>query len=223
LEIANTLTTTNAASTITAAQVQNEPAAISSDFDTFLQMLTVQLKNQDPLNPVEGADYAVQLATFSGVEQQVQTNDLLRDLAAQMSGTGIAQLATWVGKEARVVAPAVFDGGPITVSPEIAEGATAAELVVFDSGGFEMQRIAIGVSGTPLEWAGVTADGAPFPSGQYSFKTESYEGETSLGTVSAAIYDKVIEARTDNGIPSLIMQSGATVSANDITALRDIL
>ena len=111
MEIANTLTTTNAASTITAAQVQNEPAAISSDFDTFLQMLTVQLKNQDPLNPVEGADYAVQLATFSGVEQQVQTNDLLRDLAAQMSGTGIAQLATWVGKEARVVAPAVFDGG----------------------------------------------------------------------------------------------------------------
>ena len=45
-----------------------------------------------------------------------------------------------------------------------------------------------------------------------------------MGTdIHPSIYDKVIEARTDNGIPSLIMQSGATVSANDITALRDIL
>ena len=47
---------------------------LSSDFETFLKMLTVQLENQDPLNPVDSADYAVQLATFSGVEQQVQTN-----------------------------------------------------------------------------------------------------------------------------------------------------
>ena len=43
--------------------------AISSDFDTFLRMLTVQMRNQDPLDPIDSADYAVQLATFSGVEQ----------------------------------------------------------------------------------------------------------------------------------------------------------
>ena len=50
------------------------PAASFSggDFQTFLKMLTTQIKNQDPLNPMEGSDFAVQLATFSGVEQQVQ-------------------------------------------------------------------------------------------------------------------------------------------------------
>ena len=46
-------------------------SALSSDFETFLRMLTTQLQNQDPLNPVDSADFAVQLATFSSVEQQV--------------------------------------------------------------------------------------------------------------------------------------------------------
>ena len=45
-------------------------AMINSDFETFLKMLTAQMENQDPLNPIESSDYAVQLATFSGVEQQ---------------------------------------------------------------------------------------------------------------------------------------------------------
>jgi len=79
---------------------------ISSDFETFLKMLTVQLENQDPLNPVDSADYAVQLATFSGVEQQVQTNDLLKQLATQLGTGSIAQMASWVGMEARTTAPA---------------------------------------------------------------------------------------------------------------------
>jgi flagellar basal-body rod modification protein FlgD len=55
--------------------------AISSDFNTFLRMLTVQMQNQDPLDPIDSADFAVQLATFSGVEQQVRTNELLGQLS----------------------------------------------------------------------------------------------------------------------------------------------
>ena len=58
-------------------------AEVSSDFETFLKMLTVQMQNQDPLNPVDSSDYAIQLATFSGVEQQVKTNDLLASLGQQ--------------------------------------------------------------------------------------------------------------------------------------------
>ena len=46
----------------------------------FLKLLTTQMQNQDPLNPIDSTDYAAQLATFSGVEQQVRTNSLLADL-----------------------------------------------------------------------------------------------------------------------------------------------
>ncbi len=51
------------------ANPKNESSSnISADFETFLKMLTVQMQNQDPLNPVDSSDYATQLATFSGVE-----------------------------------------------------------------------------------------------------------------------------------------------------------
>ncbi len=76
--------------------------AISSDFETFLKMLTVQMQNQDPLNPVDSSDYAVQLATFSSVEQQVLTNDILRSLSDQIGGGSIQQLAGWIGMEGLV-------------------------------------------------------------------------------------------------------------------------
>ena len=66
----------------------NASSKISSDFETFLLMLTTQLENQDPLNPIESQDFAVQLATFSGVEQQVLTNDLLSDLGQGFGSSG---------------------------------------------------------------------------------------------------------------------------------------
>jgi flagellar basal-body rod modification protein FlgD len=75
-----------------------QPAAISSDFTTFLKMLTTQMQNQDPLNPIDSADYAVQLATFSGVEQSVKTNQLLESLGQQFGLLGMAQMAGWVGQ-----------------------------------------------------------------------------------------------------------------------------
>ena len=89
----------------TATSTVAKKPVISSDFDTFLKMLTTQIKNQDPTNPMDSADFAVQLATFSGVEQQVRTNDLLGDLGAQFGVMGMSQLGAWVGQEARAPGP----------------------------------------------------------------------------------------------------------------------
>lgn len=80
--------TTSTTSTFNPARTANTPTNASGfaggDFETFLKMLTTQIRNQDPLNPMEGSDFAVQLATFSGVEQQVQTNDLLQKMTDQL-------------------------------------------------------------------------------------------------------------------------------------------
>ena len=117
------------------AKVEKSSTEISSDFETFLKMLTVQMQNQDPLNPVDSSDYAVQLATFSGVEQQVQTNDLLRSLMGQLGAAGMADFAGWVGMEARTNLPVTFAGSPVQLSVAPAASADAAALVVTDEGG----------------------------------------------------------------------------------------
>ena len=76
------------------------------------------MQYQDPLNPIDSTDYATQLATFSGVEQAVLTNDLLKSLTTQMNTGGLVDMAALVGKEVRSTAPAYFDGQPLTLRPE---------------------------------------------------------------------------------------------------------
>jgi flagellar basal-body rod modification protein FlgD len=194
--------------------------AISSDFETFLKMLTVQMQNQDPLSPIKSEDFAVQLATFSGVEQQVRTNDLLTALSDGMGASGIGQFADWVGKEARAPAAGYFDGSPITVLPSPMALADQAVLVVRDPSGAEVQRRAIAVSDAPLDWAGVASDGSPFSPGTYQFQVESYAKGTLIGTSTAATYGKIVEARMEGGQAVLVLQGGAKVPTSSVTALR---
>jgi flagellar basal-body rod modification protein FlgD len=205
----------------TATAASDGPSSgLTSDFDTFLKMLTVQMQNQDPLDPIDSADYAVQLATFSGVEQQVKTNDLLESLAGQMALGGLAQMAGWVGQEARAPMPGYFDGSPITISPNPLATADAVELVVKDAGGAVVSRQSIPNSAEPIEWAGVTADGQPLPPGLYGFEVVSLTGGEAQLTEPAEIYATVTEVRAVGGQTMLVLEGGATVAASAVTALR---
>ena len=200
---------------------ETETGVISSDFETFLKMLTVQMQNQDPLNPIKSEDYAVQLATFSGVEQQVRTNDLLEALAAQMGVSGMAQLAGWVGMEARAVMPGHFDGAPITLTPNPEPTADRADLVVRNLDGFEVQRIPISLSKDPITWTGLDGNGAELPHGTYSFEVESFSNGALSRTDPAEIYSRIVEARADGGATILVMEGGAEVPASEVTAIRE--
>lgn len=218
---ATQLAATNATSTTTSVQDEETSAAISSDFETFLKMLTVQMQNQDPLNPIESSDYAVQLATFSGVEQQVQTNDLLKSLASQMGVMGMAQISGWVGMEARTDAPVYFDGAPITLAPEPSSSADQAFLIVRDESGAVVQTAEVPATSDYVEWAGVDDSGNPFPSGTYTFELENFAYDEYLSTTSVETYGHIVEARADGTDTVLVMEGGAEVNAEDISALRE--
>lgn len=193
---------------------------VSSDFETFLKMLTTQLENQDPLNPVDSTDFAVQLATFSGVEQQVLTNDLLSELSAGLTAGGMAQYANWVGMEARVAAPALYTGQPLTVVPSPEALADTAQLVVYDRAGVELQRLSIATDGEPVTWTGLTSTGIPLPDGPYRLEVESFDDGTLIGRTQAEVYAVVREAKLEGGEPVLVLDSGAEVAVGDVTALR---
>jgi flagellar basal-body rod modification protein FlgD len=203
------------------APKQSQKAVIGSYFETFLRMLTTQLKNQDPLNPIESSDFAVQLATFSSVEQQVMTNDLLTSLSGQMGQMGMAQLANWVGMEARAPLPAQFDGFPVTLLPEPMAVADEARLIVRNTNGDVVQTQTIPVGEEPYLWLGRDASGQSLPSGLYSFEIESYlQGERQASVVPQT-YARILEARIEAGKTILVMESGASVDADQVTALRN--
>ncbi len=195
--------------------------ALSSDFETFLVMLTTQLKNQDPLNPIESADFAVQLATFSSVEQQVKTNDLLTSLGNQFGSFGMAQLSGWIGLNARTEAPVVFQGAPLALDIQVAEQADRAELVVHDAQGNEVQRSTIPPLSGPIEWAGVDQNGAPLPPGTYAISVESFQGNDLSETHPVETQSRITEARNENGQTILILENGQQITADDILGLSE--
>lgn len=195
---------------------------ITSDFNTFLKMLTVQMQNQDPMNPIDSADYAVQLATFSGVEQQVRTNQLLADMQGKFNQLGMAEMASWIGKEARSPAPVRYDGAPVTLSPNPAAGANRTVLVVKDAQGTLVSREEIPVGTEPYQWLGAGIDGSPLPAGTYSIALESLNGEQVLATTPVEHYSRVLEA-TGGGTTGtrLVLDGGIEVLASEVTALRE--
>lgn len=215
------LTQVTAAATTFAPQTETTEAVISSDFETFLKMLTVQLENQDPLDPTDSGDYAMQLATFSGVEQQVLTNDLITSLITQTNTTGMSQVANWVGQEARASMPAYFSGSPITLSPNPASTADKVELVVFDAAGVEVERNEIPVSADPIEWVGSSEDGTPYENGLYEFRVISSSNGEILSDDLSDVYAPVREVRSEAGQIYLMMEGDVAVLASDVSAIRE--
>ncbi|ARO15395.1 flagellar basal-body rod modification protein FlgD [Ketogulonicigenium robustum] len=209
------------ATTQTTASASNSAAAVSSDFETFLKMLVAQVQNQDPLNPIDSTEYAAQLATFSGVEQQVQTNQLLNQLIAQTGISSLGTMSSWIGKDVRVAAAAAYDGVTgITISPNPAALSDKAELVVRAADGAEVQRITIPVSTDTVTWNGTTADGGQALSGFYTFEVASYVGETLILQEQAEIYATVREVQSVNGGQVLVLNGDVAVSPSAVTALR---
>lgn len=198
----------------------NKAALVSSDFETFLKMLTTQMQNQDPLNPIDSSDYAVQLATFSGVEQAVRTNQLLESLQTQFGLIGMAQLAGWVGQEARSNAPVFMDGTPVTLSLDPAAAADRAVLVVQDNQGRVVAREEIPATTQSYEWLGADAPGNSLRPGTYSLSLESYYADELLTTSPVEHYASILEARSGANGTSLLLRGGVEVLATTVTALR---
>ena len=216
MDISTTTTTRTPTAEASAAR-----AAITSDFTTFLKMLTTQLENQDPLNPLDATDFALQLATFSGVEQQVQTNALITDLAAQMGLMNLAQLSGWIGQQAQTTADVHFDGAPVTLLPAPAQGADSAVLVVRASNGAVVSRETLPLTGGAYQWLGADATGSPLPEGRYALSLESSRGEEIIATTPIASYAPIEEVRRDGGSVTLVLKGGVEVTQDDILSLRD--
>lgn len=195
-------------------------SGVASDLQTFLKMLTAQLQNQDPMNPLESTDFAVQLATFSGVEQQVQTNQLLANLASSFGISDLSKAAGLIGDEVRSAAPPHFDGAPLNLYFDVPKSAFGAEMVVRNASGFEISRQAIEPGTKDGVWSGLGEGGAPLPAGAYSFAVEVPKPDGTVDTLPVHSYSRVAEAEAVDGRVQLILASGGRVGFDEITGVR---
>ncbi len=214
------ITNAVAAATQSDAAVRSGNATLTSDFETFLKMLTAQAEYQDPLDPISSSDYAAQLAQFSMVEQQVLTNERLSALTNALGGPDINTLASWIGMEARTTASVQFDGQPIALSTSPVADADQAELVVYNDFGSEVARLPIPLTGEDVTWDGRTASGDVAGAGTYRFSVESFADQALIADTPAEAFGRIVEAQIVDGDTILTFAGGGSVAASQITVLR---
>ncbi len=198
----------------------NAAAAASADFQNFLKLLTAQLRNQDPLSPLDSTQFVAQLASFSTVEQLVGANARLDSLAAAISGAGLDSYAPLLGREVEA------QGAPIWLGSSLADfrieadpNADAVEAIVTNAAGGEVARIPVINSNERQTWNGATPSGTA-PQGAYSMEIVYWRDGAELGRRSASGFGIVEEIRTDASGAQVYTAQGLFARAADISGIR---
>ena len=208
------------------ARIESGAARLAENFETFLTLLTAQLKNQDPLSPLDGNPFTQQLVQMSSVEQQLLTNDLLKTLVANGSGANQNVFGDPVGMIGKVVTAergeAALGADGATWGYEIPKAAASAMLEVKNALGQVVW------SGTPpvlgsgrheFTWNGATADGKQAPEGVYTLEVKALdeEGRAMLG--KSFVEGVVTGVETFNG--SVLLSLGKSqVWLDKVSAVR---
>lgn len=199
---------------------QAPTADMAGDFETFLTLLTAQMRNQDPLKPMESTEFVAQLAEFSAVEQQVRSNDRLDRIIEVLAGTATDGLAAWIGREVRAPGKAEYTGAAIGVGIAPSPDADRAVLVVRNDFDQVVARQSVDADAELASWDGRNSDGAALPHGRYSFAVESYSGETQIGSEAGRVFAEVSEVRLGPDGPLLMTSTGSEVPLASVTAVR---
>lgn len=116
-------------------KINNSRNQLGSSQETFLKLLTTQMKNQDPLSPMDSNAFTAQIVQMTGVEQQLVTNELLAALVGMNDG-GIADAVTMMGKQATAETDtSVLKDGKANWSYTIGRNATSVKIEVLDKFG----------------------------------------------------------------------------------------
>lgn len=204
-----------------ATETPTSDTDVSGDFDTFLTLLTAQLRNQDPLKPVESTEFVAQLASFSAVEQQVQSNTKLEGILEALASGATGGLSQWIGQEVRNPGSATYENKPLDVLYLGHTDADRIELVVFDENDNVVARQDVNKDESNVAWAGILADGSRAVEGaQYRFETNSIREGDVIANTPALVFSTVQEVRKFEGQPVLYFSDGTQMFAADVEAIR---
>lgn len=181
-----TIAPTTSTTTPPVATAPTEKAEIGEEYNSFLKLLTAQLRNQDPLAPLDSTQFVEQLATFSSLEQDVKSNSSLDIIAAKMSDLYAIAASQWIGQTVSVETSWVpFSSQAVDFTVDIPEEADRAILSVKNSAGDAVWTETLDPKAESFSWDGRNqATNAISPEGQYQFGIELYRSDEYYGTVA---------------------------------------
>lgn len=208
-------------SSLTPSASTRSSAALSQltgNLDSFLSLLTTQLRNQDPLNPLDTEKFTSQLVEFASVEQSIQTNKHLETLIGLQTAADREGALALLDRTIAVSSDkAASSGAGANWTYTLPNGAAAVALVIVDAKGRPVAQFA----GDPasgahtLRWDGKQADGAIAPDGVYQLLVQAKDASGVAAPFMIEAEARVTGVRFDASGPYLETEAGA-VALGDV-------
>lgn len=221
MSIDNAITTTSGLAN-QAGQTVQQQIGLADDFSQFLQLLTTQLQNQDPLSPMDSTEFTNQLVQFSQVEQQINSNQKLDSLLAlQLSSISSVALG-YVGLDISYVSSDMnYDGStPVNVNYALASEAVTCKINVYDEDG-ELVYSADAPKDTgtnSFTWTGIKTNGQPVEAGTYTVSIDAVDKEGAPIDNSTVVSGRVRGIETQNGVVYVLVGERAVAISSIVNA-----
>lgn len=195
---------------------------LAEDFDQFLVLLTTQLQNQDPLNPMDSTEFTNQLVQFSQVEQAINQNQKLDDLVSLQLGSVSSVALGYVGLDVNYVSADMnFDGEtPIDVSYALSADAVSAKMNVYNEKGelIFSQDAPREVGKHTLTWDGSHMGGGLVEEGTYTVSIDAQDNEGNAIENTTVVSGHVKGIESQNGVVYLLIGDRAVPLGQVINA-----
>lgn len=214
-------TTPAASSSSSSSSSLNSNLDIAGNFQTFLTLLTTQLQNQNPLDPLDTNQFTQQLVEFAGVEQQLKSNDSLSSLVNLEQTAQSTQALGFVGKTA------VVNGSTTALTNSEATwnlnipSSSNLNISIANSAGQTVFTGSYSVSAgnnQPFNWNGKGNDGTQWPDGQYTLTATATDASgNSVGVTTST--QGVVSSVDLTKSPPLLTINGQTYTISQIQSI----
>ena len=202
----------------------NQKVTLAEDFAQFLQILTTQLQNQDPLSPLDSNDFTNQLVQFSQVEQQINSNQKLDDLVALQLNNAITTSLGYVGLDVSYISAEIaYDGEtPAPIRYSLSAPATIAKINIFnEEGNLVYSGDAQNSAGVhEFEWNGTDLLGSPLPEGTYTVSVDALDAEENVVQTTTVVTGRVKGIEQQNGIVYALVGDRAVATTAILNAVQ---
>lgn len=196
--------------------------SLQETYSQFLTLLTTQLRNQDPLNPMDSKDFTNQLISLASAEQQIAQTQKMTDLLEVNQATAVNMALNYIGKEVDYVGGDMrFSGDPVNIKYFIEGEAARTRISIADENGdVVFSTEGENTSGShAFVWDGRDRDGNPVPEGHYKV-TVGAEDSEKRAVQTYAIVPSIVSGIETAGGQVLLIINGKQVPIGAVQAVR---
>lgn len=219
MDIASTLSSVVSSST---GSTSDAASKATTDYNSFLTLLTAQLKFQDPLAPLDATQFVSQLSQFSSVEQAIVSNQKLDTIIKSLGANSMMADVGLIGHKVELAGNAVeLTNGNASLTYSLANDAAQAGVVIRDASGNIVRSMAVdnGAGEHSLTWDGTDNSGNSLADGIYSFTFGAADADGKVVTSTSYVTATVNRVETTTDGSELVLSNGMHTASSAVRAI----